>query len=90
MGGSYLLHQSCLDGFNRNPQALNGAVWQLHANALQVRAELALCDFRHMRSNAAAFFGDTFAVNNAARDGALSSDGTDTGHGFRSVKRGRS
>ena len=76
------MDQTSLDGFNGDPQTLNGTVGQLHANALNVGFELTLCDFGHVRADAAALLSDTFAVNDTSRGGTFSSDGTDSGHGF--------
>src|SRR5476649_2690319 len=42
--GSGLLDEAGLDGLDRDPEALGAAVGQLHADALEIRAELALRD----------------------------------------------
>ena len=82
-----LLHQSGFDRLNGDPDALHGAVRQLDANALGIGAKLTLRDLGHVRSDTAAFLSDTFSVNDTTRGGTFSGDGTNSGHGFSSVKR---
>lgn len=75
-----LFHQACLDGLNRNPGPLDGAIGKLHLDALQVRTELAGRDGGDVRADAAAFFALTFAVDTTALDGTFACDCADAGH----------
>ena len=79
---SDLLNEAGLESLDGNPDALDGAVGQLDADALQVRLEATLGGLGHVRADTAALLGDTFTVNDTARGRAFSSDGTNSGHGF--------
>ena len=85
--GLDLLHQAGLDGLHRDPHALDRAIGQLYADALQVRLKTTFRRLGNVRADSAAFFGDTFAVNDAPGGRAFSSDGTDSRHGFSVIKR---
>lgn len=81
------LDQPGLDRLDRNEHALRAAVRQLHANALKIRAKLALRDAGHVSPDAAALFGLTLAVDDRAFDRTPTGDCTNSGHGdFELVK----
>ena len=84
-----LLDEAGFDGLDRDPEAFDGAVGEFHADALQVRTELALRDARHVRADAAAFFSDTFAVDVVALGGTFASDSADSGHDVSWVEKPR-
>ena len=83
------LDETRLDRLDRNPDAFGAAAGELHLDALQVRAELALRDAGDVRADAAAFFALTFAVDDIALDGTFASDGADSGHGWNGLKGSR-
>ena len=79
--------QAGFDGLDRDEHALRAAIGELHANALQVRAELALGDAGHVRADAAALLGLTLTVDAAALNGTFTGDCANSGHdGFGLVK----
>lgn len=80
------MDQASFDGLNGNPEALDAAVGEFDADALQVGAELTLGDLGHVRADTAALLSDTFAVNDTPSGGTFSSDGTNSGHGFLQLK----
>ena len=80
--------ESRLDGLDGDEQALGSTVRELHADALQVWAELALCDAGYVRANAPALLRLTLAVDPAALDGAFTGDCTDSGHGGLDLVKG--
>ena len=85
--GSGLLDEAGLDGLDRHPHALRAAIGGLDPNALQVRAEFALGDAGHVRTDAAALLRLTLAIDDRALDGTATGDCTDSGHdGFELVK----
>ena len=86
-GRSDLLNESGFDRLYRHPQAFYSAVRQLNTDSLRVGAKFTLRDLGHVRADAAALLGDTFAVNDTTRGGTFSGDGTNSRHGFSSVKR---
>ena len=92
-GGSgyfdHLMNQAGFDGLNGHPHAFDGAVGQFNADALHVRLKTTFRRLGHVSANTAAFFGDTFTVNDAPGGRAFSSDGTDSRHGVSFVKRTR-
>lgn len=55
-----------LEGLCRNPDALDLPIGHLNADALDIRLECALGDFRDMGTDPAALLGETFAVDPAA------------------------
>jgi len=71
---------------DRDPGALGSTARQLDLDALQVRAEFAWSGARDVRADATALFALTFAVDDAALDGAFACDCADAGHGWNGLK----
>src|SRR5690606_17758930 len=71
---------ACFDGLDADQHPLDLAAWQNNADPLKVRTKLPLCDFGHVRADAAALFRLPLAVDDAALDRALPCDLTNSGH----------
>ena len=75
-----LFDQTCLDGFDADPEALHLTGGEAYFNALQVGAELAFRRFRYVHTNAAAFLALTLAVDDAACGRTLACDCANSCH----------
>lgn len=78
---SGLLNEAGLEGLHGDPDALRAPVGGADPHLLEVRAELALRDARHVRTDAATLLGLAFTVNDAPFDGATTCDYANFGHG---------
>ena len=79
-----LLNEARLEGLHGDPDALRASIGHADADLLEVRAELALRDARHVRPDAATLLGLAFTIDDAPFDGTTTCDYADFGHGVMS------
>lgn len=77
---SGLFNQPGLQSLDRYPHPLNASIGQLHPDALDIRPEGALIVLHQLKTNPAALLALTLVDDFASLAGALSCDGTNSGH----------